>query len=255
MGTEECKKRRKVDVTTSNKEMGTEVCSGGRKVDVTESNTMETGTGECKRRVRFPVTTGNKETGTEMYSGGREAAAMESNTMETGTGECNGGWNVDATASNKQLENKWNGMCGMWSWLEMKEDIWPNVVVCEGNRVVSTLEGCARIPEWVIVDGGGLHCTTTKRMTRERLQLWGVHKSVSVWTTRLDYNYSPSKHHSLETLASKVEIEMQKRAARAFYAVGGRRFKEGTKETDFRLDKIQGTIATTPAEIWGGSVK
>ena len=149
------------------------------KVDAMAVN-IETGTEECKRRRKVDVTTSNTETGTEVCSGGWNSDATESHTTETGIEGCSGGWKVDATASNKQLEDKWSDMCGMWSWLEMKEDIWPNVVVCEGNRVVSTLEGCARISEWMIVDGGALHSTTTKRMARERLQLWGVHKSVSV---------------------------------------------------------------------------
>ena len=175
--------------------------------------------------------------------------AEEENT--TGTEGCNGGWTVDATASNKDLAGKWSDMCETWSWLDMKEGIWPNILICEGNRVVSAVEGCAQTPEWVVVDGGALHSATTKRMARDRLQLWGVHKSVSVWTTRLDYGYTPCKHQPLKAMAAKLEIELQRRAGRAFYAVGRKRFKMGTQETDFHIDNIQGAIATNPNEIWG----
>ena len=50
------------------------------------------------------------------------------------------GWEVEATAINKTLEEKWNGMCSTWSWLDMKEEVWPNVMVSDGNGVMSAME-------------------------------------------------------------------------------------------------------------------
>ena len=154
-------------------------------------------------------------------------------------------------ASNEELEGKWNGMCGAWSWADKETDIWPNIIVSDGNEVASMMEERAQRTEWVVVDGGALHNSTTKRMTKARLQLWGVYKSVSVWTTRMEEDFVPHKHQSLGALASTLEIELQRRAVRSFYAVGGQRFKDGVMERDFNWDTVRSAFTTSPKEIWG----
>ena len=146
-------------------------------------------------------------------------------------------------------------MCEAWSWADGEKDIWPNIIVSDGNEVTSTMEGCAHTPEWVVVDGGALHSSTTKRMTTARLQLWGVYKSVSVWTTRMEEEFVPQKHQSLEALVSTLAVELQRRAVRSFYAVGGQRFKDGVMEEDFNWDTVGNAMTTSPQEIWGEQCK
>ena len=161
------------------------------------------------------------------------------------------GWRVDANASNEELRRKWKGLCDTWCWPEGEGGKWPNVIITNGNGVTNAMEECAHIPEWMVVDGGALHCTTTQKMAKSRLQLWGVYRSISVWTTKMDEGYIPQKHRAVEDLASRLETEMQRRAIRAFYSVGSQRFKEGVNENDFKWGMVEKAFTTTPNEIWG----
>ena len=67
----------------------------------------------------------------------------------------------------------------------------------------------------------------------------------------MDNGYVPQKHHLVVAMASRIETELQRRAARAATAVGGKRFKEGATETDFNIENIHRAFATQPTEIWG----
>ena len=162
-----------------------------------------------------------------------------------------GGWEVTAVAQEGKIFEKWQRMATEWDVTTNGENEWPTVAIGDGNNIMEMINQCRQTPEWVIVDGGALHGNTTKQMAMRRLQLWGVHGAVSVWTVKTARDYQPRKHGSVRDLASRMATEVQRRAVSAYYALDEKRFKAGVTEEDFNLENIREAMATNPREVWG----
>ena len=108
-----------------------------------------------------------------------------------------------------------------------------------------------RPPEWLILDGGCLHPSTTHALKSMSYALWGVRSAVSVWSLVNVKDHQLRKYGTLDALANTLLIDINKRLQRADYADGATRFKVGTKATDFELSRVRYALAACPDPLHG----
>ena len=158
---------------------------------------------------------------------------------------------MQVTVTDTCSRERWTTLSPGWRQLEEGDPVWPLILICKGGEIIEAAKRCIQLPEWIVADGGAIHTTTTCYLAGQRYALWGVHKSVAVWTRRHDTQHQPRKHHSVHVLVNRVAAAVQRRCNKAVNEVGGGRFKLGVSEEDFTLEKVKATLMTETTEQWG----
>jgi hypothetical protein len=118
-----------------------------------------------------------------------------------------------------------------------------------GGNIASTLSGLTHTPDFVIIDGEATHPSTITMLGARNLRLWGSHRATTVWALRDDRRHPDGKYHTLPELATALNKYMQCRMSQAHMAVGRKRFKGATQDTDFARDRIADSLMDD--EEWG----
>jgi hypothetical protein len=182
----------------------------------------------------------------------RKAEQVKAEVKETGRMECE--WRVEARGTTAALTRKWASMLPEWTWELLREDDvtgWPLCVVGTGNDIGGIIGNGQRTPEWVIVDGGEFHKTSVRVLEKRHLKKWGIRGSLSVWGVNVERDHELRRYQTVEKMVERVNAAVQVRLRKAYNAVGGARFKKGTRTDDFNFEAVGRTLAANPGEVWG----
>ncbi len=154
-------------------------------------------------------------------------------------------------ASAEEVLNKGTGMLGMCNKATISGQVWPQILISTGNEVVQMLEKMSRTPAWLVVDGGALHARSAVAIRARNYKKWGSRGAVSVWGIHVSRDAALRRYCSVPAMAAVLDKQVQHQLAKAYSAVGGARFKEGIRDSDFCTTRIMEAMAGVPAEVWG----
>ena len=124
--------------------------------------------------------------------------------------------------------DKWSTLLPQGSIMQNGTDTWENLLVSSGEQTLKLLTQSYNVPEWLVVDGGALHPSTTASLKNQGYAMWGIRGTVSVWTLVLGKDHLLNKYDTLPSMVKVLMLDILKRARRAGHADGKSRFKVGT---------------------------
>ena len=163
-----------------------------------------------------------------------------------------GTWRVPVFVSTEELEQRWNRLLPR-SEVACTTDEWPHAVVARGDEVMNALNGTARTPEVVVVDGGCIHASTGTALRARHLRLWGRVRlgECTAWMLRERHGKDVEVFESREALAEALDTSMQRRMRKAYDGMGGQRFRWDVRQEDFEWGAATRTLAVQEVEEWG----
>jgi hypothetical protein len=161
-----------------------------------------------------------------------------------------GQWRVRLHAASTDLERKWDRLLPLTT-VTREEEEWPHGIIASGEDIMTVMAKVPHTPEVLVTDGGAVHASTSAALRARHLEMWGRtrHKATCVWML-IENTHEAEVCDDEKELACALDAAMQRRMKKACGAMGAQRFKWGSTEADFALDRIEAAMAVQEEE-WG----